>query len=215
MSELTVMRGSLGRLRKWIRATREEGLGPMGTDLDTLRGIADVLEADISELEDDLNTAELDNEHLREQLNEYDGDCYCGLTVVGWYNHSVLLQERLDEVERTHMRLPVDADGVLCRIGDVLEWDGGRNEVMAVSDDCVWFDTDAHELRLTCFESSGCRHVQPRTLEDIIYEIALDSVEIVKVVNGTPVLGIDRGQLAEELEIYADEIREITKGGGA
>ena len=52
-------------------------------------------------------------------------------------------------------------------------------------------------------------HEKPRTLEDVVYEIALGSVEVVRVIDGTPVLGIDREQLAEGLEFHADEIRAM------
>ena len=38
---------ALDKLRKWVRATREDGLGPMGTDLCELDGIADEIEAEI------------------------------------------------------------------------------------------------------------------------------------------------------------------------
>ena len=69
MSELAIARGSLGRLRKWIRATREEGLGPMGTDLEMLRDIADVLEAEISELEDEFKRSQAD---VKMQRNNFE-----------------------------------------------------------------------------------------------------------------------------------------------
>lgn len=166
MSEVTAIRGSLERLRKWIRATREEGLGPMGTDLETLKDIADVLEADISELEDDLNTAELDNEHLREQLNEFDGDCFCGATAVQWRNHSVRLQERLDEVERTHMRLPMDADGVPIRVGDYLQGVYSEFEVCAVSEHYAYWAEGRHFDKADC-----CRHVQQDALESLLCDM--------------------------------------------
>lgn len=37
------------KLRKWVRATREDGLGPMGTSLSELDEIADEIEAEIAE----------------------------------------------------------------------------------------------------------------------------------------------------------------------
>lgn len=105
----------------------------------------------------------------------------------------------LEALGRDWMRLPVDADGVLCRIGDVLDWDGGRHEVMAVSEDCVWFDTDEHEVRLTCCESSECRHVQPDTVESLLEEF-----------HGK--LWSDDEEQMSLLEEYAERIRRACNG---
>lgn len=137
---------------------------------------------------------------LKAKLDDFDGDCYCGETVVGWYEHAVLMESKVDEMEQTHMRLPVDADGVPCRIGDVLDWDGGRSEVMAVSEGCVWFDTDKHELCLTCFESSGCRHVQPDTVESLLEDF-----------HGK--LWSDDEEQMAMLEEYAERIRKAVENG--
>lgn len=113
------------------------------------------------------------------------------------------------EIEREYMRLPADADGATIHVGDVVasrDWCEPREvtgfAVLCRTSDggCVWN------------EPCELEHYKPRTLEDIVYEIALDSVEVVKVVNGAPVLGIDRGQLADGLEIHADEIRGLLGG---
>lgn len=147
MSELTAIRGSLGRLRMWVRATREDGLGPMGTDLATLSDIVDVLEADISELEDDLNTAELDNEYLREQLRH------------------------IEQLERdsAYMRLPVDADGVPIRPGDRVDVINGTPCTFNVEK--MWLNRygwAVHGRRPDEF-----RHVQQDAVESLMKEFAL------------------------------------------
>lgn len=160
MSELTVMRRILGRLRKWVRATREDGFGPMGTDLETLRDIADVLEAEISELEDDLNTAELDNEYLREQLRHI---------------------EQLER-ESAYMRLPVDADGVPIHVGDFLEtseYNGRRfhcngfcYETALVGQRWTIAMSYDNETGTTEFVSAhSCRHVQQDALESLLCDM--------------------------------------------
>ena len=68
-------------------------------------------------------------------------------------------ESALDRIGETHMELPLDADGVPVRVGDILAYDGGELEVMAVSEGCVWFDTDPHEVRLTCEDAGLARHV--------------------------------------------------------
>lgn len=77
------------------------------------------------------------------------------------------------ELEGRYMELPLDADGEPCRVGDVLDWDGGRHEVVAVGGGCVWFDTDSHELRAEPFEASGCRHARKPSVEELLVFFAI------------------------------------------
>lgn len=103
-----------------------------------------------------------ERDELQAKLDEFEGDCYCGATVVQWYEHSVLQQRQLDDIERTHMRLPVDADGVPIRTGDRLE--GGT--VFAVGEDAVVYEPGIWD------EASLCRHVKPETVESLLTEFA-------------------------------------------
>ena len=75
----------------------------------------------------------------------------------------------IDEIEREiaerYMELPVDADGVPIRVGDEVFIDPVSKtvyEVEAVGDGFVVFDG--------MFErsSNDCRHVTPRTIEDVL-----------------------------------------------
>lgn len=153
MSELTDTRESLGRLRKWIRATREDGFGPMGTDLETLRGIADELDAELA------------------------------------------------YIERTYMRLPVDADGVPVRIGDTM----GRicaedRDVFTVG--LIGSDGLCMDDETSFFKASECRHVQPDTVEDIIAEVVQFGANA------------DTGTRIEDVvEEYAERIRKAVEHG--
>lgn len=148
---------------------------------------------------------------LRKQLEEYNGDCYRGATSVEWYEHSVLLETKVDELtnerdrledmteqlseevdvqrinytiafaraekaedtiadlEKTHMRLPVDADGVPIRPGDKLVYRGTEPFMCyAVSEKHAHtWDAAANAIgHLAC----KCRHVQPETVEGILAE---------------------------------------------
>ena len=122
-------------LRKWVRSTRADGLGPLGTTLEELDEIAGMVEAERNELK--AKVAE-----LVEKLGNFDGEVYCGGTIVDWYEMAVRLQAQVDEMNETHMKLPVDADDVPIHIGDMLLKSTGApkasyGEVVGISDDSV------------------------------------------------------------------------------
>ena len=94
----------------------------------------------------------------REWRGQCASDMCCGFQEVVDINTE--LQERIAEMEKTHIALPLDADGVLIRPGDMLE-DG---KVMAVAQDVVVYEN--MKLNVPCSE----RHVQPDTVEGILEE---------------------------------------------
>lgn len=113
------------------------------------------------------------------------------------------------EIAERFMELPVDADGVPIRPDDLMactafdtnDFDG-KEHVMAVSNG-FWVDKDG------CTHiPSETRHVNPRTLEDVLREFTDEVIEWSGY--SGPVSG-DRtwsGMAAK----YADEIREIMGG---
>lgn len=91
------------------------------------------------------------------------------------------LNESLDEIEqeiaKRYIELPVDADGVPIRIGDVVDLDGDVFTVRVIRLD----DYDWHGGWMVtglgsqvCGDACECRHVNPRTIEDAIADALRD-----------------------------------------
>jgi len=123
------------------------------------------------------------------------------------------------EIQERYMKLPVDADGVPIRPGDMLEYDygdiSGKHAVIAlIYDDSrrmdfdggIWDfefddDVDGNDTRVVnCMSDfySCNRHVKPRTLEDVLHDFAYKVCD----------LSVDECEIAK----YADEIRELLAG---
>lgn len=116
-----------------------------------------------------------------------------------WYTQNIL--EHVDAVEREiaerYMELPVDADGVPCKIGDKLQ---------AVDDDEYTVDGYLMLEGMLCAYDNGdggwfrtrfYHHAKPRTLEDVLREFA----------SGVHGQNADFAEAAAKR--YADEIREL------
>ena len=104
-----------------------------------------------------------------------------------------------NEIDANYMRLPVDADGMSIHVGDSVNMEDSDKEftVHLVGDTCFrgqLLGTGAMETHY----SRCCRHVKPRTLEDVLADFAAD------VEN-------DRNNI-ETARKYADEIRELLGG---
>lgn len=113
-----------------------------------------------------------------------------------------------ETIERDYMKLPVDADGVPIHVGDKLECNANGYEgtftVFAVGDKSV---IGNHEIEWVKNNPSNwfhiasyCRHVKPRTLEDVLREL----VECAEM----PGEKLDDG----DIEAFADEIRKMFGG---
>ncbi|MBR1445478.1 MAG: hypothetical protein IJ586_08535 [Alloprevotella sp.] len=156
-------------------------------------------------------------DELQARFDDFEGDCYRGATVVQWYEHSVLLQGKLDEMERTHMLLPVDADGVPIRIGDLLEHvdiDGyeERFTVMGYTrmpDSVTFMATNGVSAEFYCDQ---CRHVQQDTVESLLEEFQQDTLTTQGEYAGE-VIDADKWKrdLKEHIEDYAERIRKVVK----
>lgn len=75
--------------------------------------------------------------------------------------------------EHGWIKLPVDADGMLIRVGDVMEWPttGETFEVVGLGDGVLFYVEDGEE-RADWTEASTKRHHHPPTVEDVLAEFA-------------------------------------------
>ena len=104
-----------------------------------------------------------------------------------------------DMIAEEFMKLPVDADGVPIRVGDWLRYCDFKIQAAALSPERVyWWDeyTDGHWVR-----GVECRHVKPRTLEDVLADIANDAATMAD--------GKEHRHSPESMAPYASEIREL------
>ena len=109
------------------------------------------------------------------------------------------------EIAESYMELPKDAEGLPIHVGDRITLPRGEETtVQFVAPDCV-----LPASPVSYYMAVGCRHVKPRTLEDVIYDIAIKSVQVERYIEGVPVLDVDKGQLRDELELHEGEIREL------
>ena len=108
---------------------------------------------------------------------------YSGVHWEPWDASRERLNESLDEIEQEiaerYIELPVDAEGVPIRVGDVVEFGEYRNKgivkavnermviAMFIDDTCTNYAK--HGL---LWDADSCRHVKPRTLEDVLREFA-------------------------------------------
>ena len=113
------------------------------------------------------------------------------------------------EIEREWMRVPVDADNVPIRVGDVVEFGENRNQgiVKAINEHMVIAvhvdDVDDGYINYAKYgllwNADACRHVRERTIEDVLQ----DAMQY----------GHDDNTVGERAEAqiakYADEIRAM------
>ena len=139
------------------------------------------------------------------QLAEH-GLCRIGSAAM-WDELRDMKDRELSE-EHGLVRLPVDADGVPIRIGDVMEWVDieGTVEVVctvdAVGVDC-FFAWDAANCRYAQKDANAYRHHRPPTVEDVLAEFAD------KVCNSGHQWGLDAKDTIAE---YAAKLRLVGDG---
>lgn len=117
-----------------------------------------------------------------------------------------------EEVESKYMLLPVDADGVPIRVGDVVQFvndvggTGAKVEVCAVSNYYAYYGEGKHFYR-----AKNCRHVNPRTVEDVLWEYAL---EMNLTYETGEIGGEERAEALDDLTAkYAAELRGMMEVG--
>lgn len=118
------------------------------------------------------------------------------------------------EIAERFMELPVDADGVPIKPGDIMQFrDDAPVRVDSIGNskcyvgDFGWFGGNGGfygKGTLKC-----CRHVKPRTLEDVLNDCA---DEISEKRGIAPELNRDTPTRNEIVDKYADEIRELLRG---
>lgn len=110
-------------------------------------------------------------------------------------NVDSMLSDVESEIAERFMELPLDAEGEPCHVGDTLDYEGVECEVVAVDGDCVWFDDDENDVKLTPEDARDCRHRHNLTVEDVL----LDFAEHIDAFDGNYV------------EVYADRLREAVR----
>lgn len=112
------------------------------------------------------------------------------------------LEAELADMERTHMKLPVDADGVPLRPGDEIEYDDPFYEftrrciVEGVCESSVFTDESCEP-----FTACDCRHVKPDTVESLLEEFARKFVNTCQLTSEESVMVSD----------YAERIRKAVE----
>lgn len=120
------------------------------------------------------------------------------------------LEAKLADMERTHMKLPVDADGVPIRPGDEIEYDDPlydntrRCVVEAVCESSVFTD-ESYESVTAC----DCRHVKPDTVESLLEEALYDAATLDRN-DGYWVSAADITNIVDD---YAERIRKAVDHG--
>lgn len=100
----------------------------------------------------------------------YSHQPYDGMKSCGEY-----MREQCDEIEseieRDYMPVPVDADGIPIRVGDVVEANDWSSKRTVDSFAVVCRDAEGYRV---WHGANELRHVKPRTLEDVLKELASD-----------------------------------------
>lgn len=135
-----------------------------------------------------------------------------------WHSEFDRLCDKIErEISERYMELPVDADGVPIRTGDIIEFGkkGERLEVTHIGwtkhgEPTIAYRRPNGTLDCSCI-GTKCRHAKPRTIEDVLREYRHDA----SVIYDDPSLGgEDRADALKGLdEKVAAEIRELMEAG--
>lgn len=121
-------------------------------------------------------------------------------------NNQKTLEDRLWEYDGTHMLLPVDADGVPCRVGDKMKYaDGTEFEVDGIGSGGTLFSVDDASNSAWWTNAEDKRHAPERTVESVLSEFAS------RVLNSGHQWGLDAPDMVPE---FAAEIRELMANDG-
>lgn len=76
--------------------------------------------------------------------------------------------EQQQYIDEHYQLLPVDADGVPINVHDWIEVDDKKHRVEAIATNAVyWWEEDGCHWT----QSFMCRHVKPRTIEDVLHDL--------------------------------------------
>lgn len=136
---------------------------------------------------------------------------------VNWGEQWRKLADEIEaEIAERYMPLPLDADGVPIRVGNVVEFGENRNQgiVKALNEHMVIaMHTDDGCMNYAKYSllwnADACRHVKERTVEDVLEDFLADYDDW----DDGHTFRCDREKMRAELfEKYADEIRELLGG---
>lgn len=108
-----------------------------------------------------------------------------------------------DEIEEFYMPLPLDAEGVPIRVGDIVEKNGHAGNVWLIGIN-EFMCTDRR-----CYSMKDCTHLKPRTLADVLRDFASDYRNTLSRFDAGESSGPSPCELIEK---YAYEIRELMEG---
>lgn len=140
-------------------------------------------------------------EELRKLGEKVKDSCYTGVHWGAVLTHADAIEM---EIAKRFVELPVGDDGEALEIGDELECLGKKvllNSLVWNGKD--WFATET-VLSSGWYQACICRHVKPRTLEDVLRECAE------AYASGADV---ELGSTDAMFSKYADEIRGLLGGG--
>lgn len=89
------------------------------------------------------------------------------------------------EIERDYMKLPVDADGVPIHVGDVMKLKQCGERIGTVTavgkrvEARAWVLPDGKNVSIS-YIASGIKHVNPRTLEDVLRDVWKEALDYAK-----------------------------------
>lgn len=118
-------------------------------------------------------------------------------------NTSVTEDYYKDMIAEMYMPLPLDRDGVPIRVGDMIEYEGDEDTYRLHAQGVYVYGNGLVGVmneRFGIWYPENCRHVKPRTLEDVLEEFYHDASDA----DAFCTVKID-----DVLDKYAAEIREL------
>lgn len=123
------------------------------------------------------------------------------------------LYENIVDMEYTHVKLPVDADGVTIKLGDEVEHTQADRRFTVDS-----IELDRHGARVVAADgqtwawATNCRHVNPATVESLLEEFAakyeqVNNSPLPKIGFGNEIIGEE--ELPDVISEFAERIRKV------
>ena len=158
---------------------------------------------------------------LQSELDDSDGEIYCGATIEEWHELAVRMEAERDRLQdvvallraaqvahrETRVLLPVDADGVPIRVGDVVDSGLDSGKVLRLE---LWSDGwvvvfDVGRGNTSRYEPTALRHVEPSdSWERICADLrAMDVGNLIAMGNGQYVEDTRHDEIAERIERMA------------
>lgn len=171
-------------------------------------------------------------DELTRKLEDFEGDCYCGATVVEWHELACKLQDRVDELQAAlnakeqlerdsaYMRLPVDADGVPIKPGDRVYGYGRKEDGMTVRfldqhGNLMVGDTGTTSLyECLYWTAENVTHHKPDTVESLLADFQQDTLTSQGEYVGEIIDAEEwERELGKSIEEYAERIKKAVEHG--